>query len=134
MASIVTISTGNGDTTYTYDLPRDISKNFYNPDQVTKIINIPSTTSVLNIALSSAKERCSISPSYTTDTGISFSSNAKDYLKPDTKSITYMLPTYGSIISTSGINTLFGKISAISMSCDNTNDFVKDFIILKVSF
>jgi hypothetical protein len=130
--SIVTLKSGNGDTVYSFDLPKNISKDYYTASQVEKKVSFPSTTSVINITLSSTKDRCSINPNFTTDSGIDFTSGSKDYMKSDLQSVTMMLPIYAALASSS--NTLYGRISSISISCDNYNDVVRDFIIFRINF
>ncbi|GAB0174663.1 MAG: hypothetical protein HHAS10_05420 [Candidatus Altimarinota bacterium] len=131
--SIVTIKSGNGDTSYSFDLPKNISKNYYMPDQVEKKISIPSTTSVLNITLSSTKDRCSISPNYSTDSGLIFSSNAKDFMKSGLQSATTTIPVFATYSSIASSSISYGKLSSISISCDNYTELVKDLIIFKLS-
>mgnify|MGYP007013295886 CR=1 FL=1 len=63
-----------------------------------------------------------------------FSSNSKDLLKPDNQNATLMLPVYGSVATASSTNLLYGKLSSISISCDNYNDTVKDFINFKITY
>lgn len=132
--SIVTLKTGNWDTVYSFDLPKNISKNYYTPDQVEKKITVPSTTSTLNITLSSTKDRCAVLPNYITDSGLSFSSNAKDYMKANLQSATAMIPVYATYSNIGSSGMSYGKISSISIGCDNYNDLVKDLIIFKISF
>ncbi len=130
--SKVNLKTGNGDTVFSDELYKNISKNAYLPEQVTKNISLPSTTSVLNITLSSSKAQCSVSPNYKTDSGVSFSNNAKVVNKADLPNFAMTLPVYSSASQIWA--TLYGKISTITISCDTSSESTKDFLIYNIAF
>ena len=94
IASKVILKTGNGDTVFADDLYKNISKSYYLPEQVTKNIAIPSTTSMLNMTLSSMKAQCAVNPNYKTDTGMSFSNNTKIVNRVDLPNFYMGIPAY----------------------------------------
>lgn len=113
------------------DLYKNISKNYYLPEQVTKNIAIPWTTSILNMTLSSMKAQCTVNPNYKTDTGISFSNNSKIVNRADLPNFYMGIPT-SSVASQIG-GVLYGKISSIIISCETSTESTKDFLIYSIN-
>ncbi len=132
VASKVNMKTGNGAVVFSDDLYKNISKNSYYPEQVTKNITISSTTSVLNLTLSSPKAQCAVSPSYKTDAGLTFSNNWKIINNSDLPSFDMSLPVYSSASQIWA--TIYGKISTLTISCETSTESTKDLLIYNIVF
>lgn len=131
IVSRITLKSGNWDTVFTDSLYSNISKNYYLPEQVIKNITIPTTTSILNVTLSSSKAQCVVSPSYKTDRGIIFSNNWKIVNKIDLPSFTMSIPAYW--VASQIWDTLYGKISTITISCETSIESTKDLLIYAIN-
>ena len=132
ITSRVSMKTGNGDTIFSDELYKNISKNAYYPEEVTKNITLPTSTSVLLLSLASSKAQCSVTPNYKTDNGMTFSNNSKIVNRSDFPSFDMSVPSYSI---TSQIWSMFnGKLSTITVSCETSSESTKDFLIYKVTF